>query len=231
MTPHTGSDRARRTAIRLLEWYPRPWRMRYEREMRALVEDMPVGWKQVGNLAITGVREWMSPRAVGWPARSAAGRLWKRRFLTFLACAYSLDTVARLIGARVISAGVEITWPIETAATLIVVGLATRGCILFALQLSKRRWAVRARQRGWSSSIREWEAVLWGLLMSLTWVLFYAQTDLDYLNWTMRQLRPFVHLWHVFVWTFITFVLSARTQRLNRIRESHLTRALRPLGF
>ena len=173
----------------------------------------------------------MSPRAVGWPARSAAGRLWKRRFLTFLACAYSLDTVARLIGARVISAGVEITWPIETAATLIVVGLATRGCILFALQLSKRRWAVRARQRGWSSSIREWEAVLWGLLMSLTWVLFYAQTDLDYLNWTMRQLRPFVHLWHVFVWTFITFVLSARTQRLNRIRESHLTRALRPLGF
>jgi hypothetical protein len=122
MTPHAGSERARRTAIRLLEWYPRPWRMRYEREMRALVEDMPVGWKQVGNLAITGVREWMSPRALGWPARSAAGRLWKRRFLTFLACAYSLDTVARVIGARVISAGVEITWPLETAVTLIVVG-------------------------------------------------------------------------------------------------------------
>ena len=59
MSAITGSDRARRAAIRLLSWYPRPWQMRYEREMRALIEEMPVGWKHVGNLAITGVREWI----------------------------------------------------------------------------------------------------------------------------------------------------------------------------
>ena len=222
---------ARRIAIRLLQWYPRPWRMRYEHEMRALVEDMTVGWKQVGNLAITGVREWMSPRALGWPARSAAGRLWKRRFLTFLACAYSLDTVARVAGARVRSAGVEITWPIETAVTLIVVGMATRAFILFALQSGKRRWAIRARQRGWSTSISEWEVVLWAFLMTLPQVLFYAQTDLDYLNWTMLQLRPYFHLAQIYVWTWITLLLSTRTQRLSRVEASHLKRTLRPLGL
>ena len=151
--------------------------------------------------------------------------------MTFLACAFSLDTVARVVGARVRSAGVEITWPIETAAALIVVGLATRACILFALQASKRRWAVRARQRGWSCSIREWEVVLWAFLMSLTHVLFYAQTDLDYLNWTMLQLRPVVHLAQVYVWAWITFLLSARTQRLGRVEASYQKRTLQPLGL
>ena len=129
------------------------------------------------------------------------------------------------------SAGVEITWPLETAATLIVVGLGTRVCILFALQTSTRRWAVRARQRGWSSSIREWEVVLWAVLFSPTMVLFYAEADLDYLNWTMRQLRPYVHLAQIYVWAWCAFLLSTRTKRLGRILDSHEKRTLRPLGL
>src|SRR6187397_2940958 len=109
MSTNAGSDRARRTAIRLLRWYPRRWRVRYEREMRVLLEDMPVGWKQVGNLAITGVREWLSPRALGWPARSAAGRLFWIRLLKLLVYAYSLDAIARVAGVRLHSTGIEVT--------------------------------------------------------------------------------------------------------------------------
>ena len=147
MSTHAGSDRARRTAIRLLHWYPRPWRMRYEREMRALVEDMPVGWTQVGNLAITGVREWMSPRALGWPARSAAGRLWGIRLLKLLACAYALDAIARVVGLKLRSAGVEFTEVWQAAAAMLGAALGIRMCVVGAIRLANARWAIRARQR------------------------------------------------------------------------------------
>src|SRR3954467_15761315 len=104
MNHRTGSDRARRVAIGLLGWYPRPWRVRYAREMQALLEDMPVGWTQVANVAGTAMREWASPRALGWPARSAAGRLQRVRTLTFLIYAYAIYGVARIADARMVGA-------------------------------------------------------------------------------------------------------------------------------
>jgi hypothetical protein len=39
--------------------------------------------------------EWLSPRALGWPARSATGRVQVARYLMFAVFAYSLDGVAR----------------------------------------------------------------------------------------------------------------------------------------
>src|SRR5580765_5730415 len=114
MSSGTGSDRAKRAAIGLLRWYPRPWRVRYQHEMQALLEDMPVGWGQVANLAAAAVREWLSPRALGWPARSAAGRLHMSRWLIFMSCAYALDQVARIIAARLVAAGFTVTDTVDT---------------------------------------------------------------------------------------------------------------------
>jgi hypothetical protein len=43
--------------------------MRYEREMRALLEDIPVTWRQVASLA-AAICRWLR-RALGWPAITA----------------------------------------------------------------------------------------------------------------------------------------------------------------
>ena len=42
-------------------------------------------WEQAGDLAVGAVREWFSPRALGWPARSAAGLVQVARGLKFAA--------------------------------------------------------------------------------------------------------------------------------------------------
>jgi hypothetical protein len=153
VSPRTGSDRTRRTAIRLLRWYPRPWRVRYQREMQSLLADIPVDWKQVANLAVIGMREWLSPRALGWPARSAAGRLWWIRALTFVACWYALDGVARVVAARLNHAGVEITESMEVAAAMLGVAFAIRICLFGMLgsarRMSKSARAIRLQQRSW----------------------------------------------------------------------------------
>ena len=227
MSASTGSDRARRMASRLLRWYPRPWRVRYEREMRALIEDIPVDWRQVANLAVTAVREWLSPRAFGWPARSAAGRLFWIRALTFVACWYALDGVARVVAARLVSAGVELTESMELAAAMLGVAFAIRIC-LFGMLASARRMSKRSRadrlgQRSWVN-IRDWELVVWALLMWPLMVSFYAETPPDYLSRTSLQLRPYTHLLQIYVWAWMGFFVSVRTQRLMRIQSSDIKR-------
>src|SRR6188474_3591315 len=89
-----GSIHARRVARRLLRWYPKPWRARYGIEMRELVDEMPVRWRQVGDLAIGAAREWLSPRAFGWPARSAAGQIQVVRGFKFACWALVVEAIA-----------------------------------------------------------------------------------------------------------------------------------------
>ena len=89
-----GSDRTRRIGQRLLRWYPKPWRARYGAEMRELIDEMPVRWRQVGDLAIGAAREWMSPRAFGWPARSAVGRIQAARGWRFVLAALAIEAIA-----------------------------------------------------------------------------------------------------------------------------------------
>jgi hypothetical protein len=225
---HTGSNRARSVAIRLLGWYPRPWRVRYEAEMRALVDDMPVGWTQVGNLALTAAREWLSPRAVGWPARSSAERLWIIRFLTFLACAMGLNFLARIVAVRLVSSNVEIPESVETGFAIVSVVFALRVCTEGALRMKKILAGAPARP-GWSFALREWELLLWAVVMWPLLVSFYVETPPTYLSPTMLQIRPYQHFLQIFVWTWLAFIASARTQRLLRIQSSHLKRGLRPL--
>jgi hypothetical protein len=226
MTAHAGSNRARRSAIRLLGWYPRPWRMRYEREMRALLEDIPVTWKQVGNIAGTAIREWLSPRAFGWPARSAAGRLFWIRMLTFLAWGYAADGVSRILASR-LPADTSIEDPMGFAAVMLTLAFTFRVLGEGAVRMSKRPWALRARGRGWSLSLRDWEAALWCVALIPYLAVRHAEGPADYATPTMNAIRPYMVILQVYVWAWMAFMASARTQRLMRIQSSHIKRSWR----
>lgn len=46
-------------AVRLLRLYPRTWRMRYEEEVRALLDDRAPGWRDLAGLVRGASREWI----------------------------------------------------------------------------------------------------------------------------------------------------------------------------
>jgi hypothetical protein len=161
MSVRAGSDRARRTAIRLLRWYPRPWRARYEREMRVLLDDMPVGWSQVGNLAATAAREWTSPRALGWPARSAAGRIQTARMITFVTYAFVIDGIARIAATRMVAGHFTISDTVQAIIMVPVPAVLRAVAIACMLQRVQRsRWAADHRHQ-WLQYLSDWEVVAW----------------------------------------------------------------------
>lgn len=223
MKIHTGSDRARRTAIRLLRWYPRPWRRRYEREMHALLEDMPVRWRQVANIAATAVREWLSPRAFGWPARSAAGRIQNIRRLTFLTLALAMDAVARAIAWGLKAAGVEVTDNMQIAAAIVMLIFAIRVCGAGFVRLGKQLWARRVRERYTTLlSLSDKEIAVWAALLMPQLIVFHAEAIPSYLSPTMVAPRPYVHLTQLFVWSHIALESSTRFQRLARLQAEYM---------
>jgi len=226
MSLTTGSNRARRIALRLLRVYPRPWRLRYEREMRALLEEMPVRWSQVANLGRYAVREWLSVRALGWPARSAAGRVRNVRFLTFLVIGYGLDGLSRVVAYRLTGSGLEISDNLRTGAALITLAFALRVLVEQWARLSKSLRAASARRSG-LFQLPDWELAVWAVVMGPAMVFFYADTPPDYLSRDMIRLQPYVHLLQIFTWTMLASMSSARTQRLTRIESSVLKKRLR----
>ena len=226
MSSNPTADRRRQMALRLLRFYPRPWRVRYQREMQALLQDMPVGWRHVANLASGALREWLSPRALGWPARSAAGRLWTFRLVAFLAIGYSLDGVARLTAARLASARIEFSDNLQFAIAL--VGLALGFRVLLAAIVTLRPWAPRLRRHRRLFQFREWEVVLWTILIWPMMLAFYLETPPDYLTDTMIRLRPYLHFIQIYTWAWMLFFASARTQRLQSVQSSFLKRRLQP---
>ena len=225
----TGSVRARRTAIRLLRWYPGPWRVRYEREMRALLTDMPVGWRQVANIAGTAARQWVSPRAFGWPARSAAGRLQIVRGVMFFAIAYGLYAIARLIGWRLRVAGYDVNESLEIVAAVPMLAFAIRVFVTGFFRLRKLgRMSSMRRPSAWGH-LSDKEIIVWGALMMPSLILRNAAPPPSYLSDTMVTLQPYLDLLQIFVWLHISFESSKLTQRLRRVHTRHLTR--RPLGI
>ena len=227
MSAVTGSDRARRAAIRLLRWYPRPWRMRYEREMRALLDDIPGGWRQVGNIAGTAVREWLSPRALGWPARSAAGRIRMVRLLTFMACAFTLDAVARLVAARLIAADFTISDSVQTTIAWFLVGPLLRFISSSALQgkrVQRSRWAAAMSRHHWLNYLSDWEVAAW-LLLLFPWMVVRQgwPSDSPYTG-LMRELQPYEHIWLIWLWTYALVGRSSKTARLWKIELRTLPR-------
>ena len=214
----TDSTRARRVAVALLDWYPRPWRRRYASEMRALLDEMPVSWRQAGDLAVGAVREWLSSRALGWPARSAAGRVQVVRGLKFTAAVAAFEVVAHLTITPTAPVAQAIPWlaladivTILWIARLIAAGFAWKGW---------PRWVAR---RGWFGALGTIETAFWFATVLITDVAARHAEPIP--SWVrepgfhffMEHLRPFLHVYWI-------FIFSARSKRLGRVVSSHLKR-------
>jgi hypothetical protein len=60
-------------ALQLLRFYPRAWRQRYEGEVRALLDERPVVWRDIRDLLAGSGREWL--RVLYGPASGVRLRL------------------------------------------------------------------------------------------------------------------------------------------------------------
>lgn len=218
--PAQGSPRARRAAVALLRWYPRPWRARYQREMQALLEEMPVGWRQVANLIATGVREWLSPRAFGWPARSAAGRILTRRNLSFAAFAYALDGVARITAAQLLAAGVTVREELEDDLAWVMSALLVRISLAW---LCRRKVAMRSPfaavidRHVWLRHLSDWEVRLWLVAAVPGWIVKHALPTPVWMTSTLAALEPYMDVYFVWMWTSLLLMNSLRTARIRHV--------------
>jgi hypothetical protein len=199
--------------------------------MQALLEEMPVGWGQVANLGGTCVREWLSPKAFGWPARTAAGRILTRRNLMFAALAYSLDGVSRITAARFVGADVTIPDSLQDdLAVWILFPLLLRvvlaGTFRTKLVLQTRFGDVIARYH-WLSRLGDWEVVLWLVMVQACAVVRYALPVPLYLSPTMVAIDPYMRVYQVWMWCSLLLMVSARTARIRRIYMASMKRLTR----
>lgn len=220
MSVHRESAHARRAAIRLLHWYPRPWRARYQREMQALLEEMPVGWRQAGNLAAAGVREWLSPRAFGWPARVAAGRILARRNLMFAAYAYLLDGIARITAAQVTAAGVTVRASLEDDLAWLLGAMLIRVVVAGTCRtriITRSRFSGLVDRHEWLRYIGDWEIALWLVVMIPGQVVQYVLPAPAWMGRTSVALEPYMEVYKVWMWTYLLVMNSRRSIRLRKI--------------
>jgi len=197
--------------------------------MKALLDDMPVSWSQVANLAGTAARQWMSPRAFGWPARNSAGRLQVVRAAMFFAIAYSSYAIARVIGWKLRESGFVAGDSLEIAASALTLAFAIRVFAVSFFRLKRSGRLVSVRKTAVRVQMIDKEIIVWGILMMPFLVLRNAEAPPTYLSDAMRTLRPYVDVIQVFVWIHMCFESSKVTQRLRRVQTRHLTR--RPLGI
>lgn len=224
MTPSAGSDRARRAAIRLLRWYPIRWRARYEREMKALLEDMPVGWGQVANVAGTAAREWLSLRAFGWPSPSAAKRIQTIRWWRFVALTYAVDLVARLVAAVFVDAHVKVSTALQFRVSLLSWFVFIRLAVALAFRLKvlqRSRWA--ATKRRWPGFLSDREIVIWMVLFLPFFVINHMASG--------EPLNPLSGIFLLWLWPYFLLQFSDRKERLNRVYHQSLRHSLRILNI
>jgi hypothetical protein len=194
--------------------------------MQALLQQMPVRWWQVANLAFVGVREWLSPRALGWPARSATGRLMTARTFTFIACAYAIDGIARILAWRIRAAGIEISESVSTAVAMCMCGVViyfVTASIRYDRHVRRFPKAPEVQRPG---RLRGRHIALWTCLLFPYLVVRYAEPIPNYLSPAMVKLRPYVDVVQVFVWAFMAIGSSAATKRLMRVQSASIRRNL-----
>jgi hypothetical protein len=206
------ADPARHVARRLLRWYPKPWRIRYGVEMRELVDEMPVRWRQVADLAIGAVREWMSPRAFGWPARSAAHRIQFVRGCKFVVAFLILDVVARLTAGVLTTRNASLPAGFEMIAVLLYVVCMLR--VGAGILFDDQKWMLSV-PRPWLGRMGHAELAFWSL------ALFAFQLAIHVDVTTSRGLNPYLQLW---LWGQMLFLGSARSRRLRQVFSSHRRR-------
>jgi hypothetical protein len=194
--------------------------------MQALLMRIPVGWRQVANLATTCLREWLSPRALGWPARRAAGRVQTVRAVTYVTVAFALDSVARVLAWKLHAAAITIPDAAVDAATLVYMGLALR--IVFAGirygRHQKKFPKLPELQR--PGLLRGWELALWTIMLFPWLVARHAEPTPTYLSPPMLAIRPYMDLFMVWCWANLTIQASMQTKRLKRVQASWLRRNL-----
>jgi hypothetical protein len=221
MTPDRTHRLPKRIALGLLQWYPRSWRNRYLAEMSALLEEMPVGWAQAANVAATAVREWLSPRALGWPARTAAGSVLTFRAVVFVGIAFALDALARLAAVRMHASGIEMSSVLEDVASVCFLVASLRLFPAMAFNVE------RTRSRHWMSALKRWRrplgpaSILMCAALLLPWMFeHYFNGPESYLRPGMRTLRPYMHVLQVWLYASILHTASRRTWRLKRVEYS-----------
>jgi hypothetical protein len=226
MTVRAESRHARRLAIRLLDWYPKRWRARYAHEMRALLDEMPVAWRQVADLAIGAAREWLSPRASGWPARSAASRIQAARRYKFIAWAVAIELAVHALVLPLSAAGIAIP-DLEAADRAVIIATLTRLFLGWLFRLSGGRfWR---RRPSWFARLKVFgplgtaEIVLWYAVMALHLTHQHVAPSSYVGNQRLHVLAD--HL-SVLVWASMLLSSSARTKRLTRIATAHQKRVL-----
>ncbi len=231
MKPFSDAERARRVARRLLNLYPRPWRARYQREMRALLDEMPVGWGQVTNLAGTCVREWLSPRAFGWPARAASGRILTRRNLTFVAFAYLLNGLSRIVAALLLDRGVTATDDLQDdLAYWIMFPILGRIVLAFSCRTIARYplLAGAIARLPWLARLSDWEVVLWLFMIQPGAIVNHMLPTPSYLTDTMAALKPYMDVYYVAMWCMLLLGNSGKSVRIRRIYLASFKRIYRP---
>lgn len=221
VTDGRGSPAARSLAIRILRWYPKPWRVRYGSEMRALVAEMPVAWRQVADLAIGAARAWVTPRAFGWPARSAAGRIQVVRAYKF---AFVTAAFESAIHASVAPGTFSGAWSdgLRLAHTAVLLAITARLVPGFLVSLPKWSWLIRP---GWLRPVGSVEVACWFVAIAVWMVDAHNQpvpawVDAHALHIIAEHLSPFIYV-------HLLFMNTARSRRLERAKASHLKRLLR----
>jgi hypothetical protein len=125
----------RRIAQAILRCYPPAWRKRYAEEVRTLLAETGVGWRQAGDLARGALHEWVTPRGYAWPTASALNRAIGAVLVMSLAGGALIEAVAQWLAAQILLAGV---------------GVPQIGMLLtfsLALALILRQWGVQRWSR------------------------------------------------------------------------------------
>ena len=219
---------SKRAALRLLAWYPRPWRERYLVEMRALLEEMPVSWAQTANVAAVAAREWLSPRALGWPARSAAGRIKTARAFMYFGALLALDGLAWALAQTLGGAGITsppYIWEVPGALLMALPNFILWGRVIPVALYSNpptrsRHWG---RYYTWlHRPLPAWQVVTCAVLLFPSMVEFHANAPEFFVD-TFRA-GPALHVMWVWIYSRALVRASMVTWRLRRVEKSRLNK-------
>ena len=212
------AETSRRVANRIIRLYPRPWRRRYGAEMQAILDEIPIRWSQVADLARGAVREWLSPRAFGWPARSAAGRIQFARGLKYFTVAYAIDGLGRVLAAEVSASNAGLPSWFATAAEWGFYAGASR-FILASTLTWRKSWSARFPRASRATGL---EIAFWCLPL-FAWSLFKHTQPIP--PWVSNVTVHEIGEWsQPYVWALLTLQVSEITRRLRLVQYPHLRR-------
>jgi hypothetical protein len=193
--------------------------MRYGVEMRELIDEMPVYWRQVADLSLGAGREWISPRAFGWPARSAAEAIQFVRACKFFSGVLLLDVLARAVTGRMAEAHVTLPSAVGAAAMALFILFCARAIAAHAFEAAS---SARLMRHPWLSRIGHVELSFW--LMVMFFLHIHNLTHVPRTSDRIVQLTfPYAFM---LIWVGALFGATVRSRRLNRIVTAYRKRLM-----